>query len=392
MILLRLRTNRSLLLFIVLTGVLFASIPFSATTAPAAYKSAILIDYDTGQILYEENAHDPLIPASMVKLMVLFLVMEQLEAGNLHLSDQVTASEWAAKMGGQQIHLAKGETFTLQEMLDAMVIASANDAAVAVAEYLAGDVAACVDLMNTRAKALGMKNTIFANVHGLPAGRGQVDDVTTAYDIAILGRALVQSYPQVLEWTSTLSRQFPQVSEGTTYSTPFRKEIMTLVNTNNYLLRRVTGVDGLKTGYHSRAGFNVCVTAKQNDRRLIAVVMGAPSQAERNKAAKHLLNTGFTEFERIMVLQKGLTVGKPVPVVQGQKQAASLVAADNAIILVKKGDEDQIRQEIELAAPRLVAPVRQGTKVGEAVIFVGERPVTSVDLVIEEDIAKSSHS
>ncbi len=214
MILLRLRTNRSLLLFIVLTGVLFASIPFSATTAPAAYKSAILIDYDTGQILYEENAHDPLIPASMVKLMVLFLVMEQLEAGNLHLSDQVTASEWAAKMGGQQIHLAKGETFTLQEMLDAMVIASANDAAVAVAEYLAGDVAACVDLMNTRAKALGMKNTIFANVHGLPAGRGQVDDVTTAYDIAILGRALVQSYPQVLEWTSTLSRQFPQVSGG----------------------------------------------------------------------------------------------------------------------------------------------------------------------------------
>ena len=240
------------------------------------------MDYETGQILQEENAHEQVIPASLVKMMVLLLTMEQLEAGKIHLSDVVTASEWAAHMGGQQVHLAKGESFTLKEMLDAMVIASANDAAVAVAEFLAGDVESCVKMMNARAKALGMNDTTFANVHGLPAGKGQVDDLTSAYDIALLGRTLLQDYPKVLEWTST-------------FSTPFRDGEMNLVNTNKYLLRKVPGVDGLKTGYHRRAGFNVCVTAKQDNHRVIAVVMGAPSKLDRNRKAKELLAEGLSE-------------------------------------------------------------------------------------------------
>ncbi len=261
-----------------------------AESKPLTHKSAILMDYETGQIFVEENSHDPLIPASLVKMMVLYLAMEQLEAGTIHLSDVVTASEWAAHMGGQQVHLAEGEQFTLQELLDAMVIASANDAAVAVAEYLAGDVQTCVTMMNARARALGMRHTTFYNVHGLPAGKGQTNDVTTAYDMALLGRALLQRYPKVLEWTATFSRSF-------------RNGEMNLVNTNKYLLRKVSGVDGLKTGYHRRAGFNVCVTALQNDRRLIAVVMGAPSKLDRNKVAKKLLRQGFTEFGQIVNLE-----------------------------------------------------------------------------------------
>ncbi len=251
----------------------------AAKTLP--YKSAVLMDYETGHILIGENAHQQVIPASLVKMMVLLLTMEQLEAGKIHLSDVVTASEWAAHMGGQQVHLAKGETFTLKELLDAMVVASANDAAVAVAEFLAGDVESCVKMMNVRAKALGMNDTVFANVHGLPAGRGQVDDLTSAYDMALLGRALLKNYPKVLEWTST-------------FSTPFRNDTMNLVNTNKYLLRKVPGVDGLKTGYHRRAGFNVCVTAMQDERRVIVVVMGAPSKLDRNKKAKALLAEGLS--------------------------------------------------------------------------------------------------
>jgi D-alanyl-D-alanine carboxypeptidase (penicillin-binding protein 5/6) len=255
--------------------------------ADPAYKSAILMDYETGRILFEENAHDQHIPASMVKMMVLFLTMEQLDAGVVDLSDDVTVSEWAAHMGGQQVHLFKGETFTLKELLDAMVIASANDAAVAVAEYIAGDVETCVHLMNSRAKAIGMHNTTFANVHGLPAGKGQVDDLTTAYDMAILGRTLVETYPEVLEWTST-------------YTTSFREgdDTMTLVNTNKDLLRKVDGIDGLKTGYHARSKFNVCATAERGDKRLIAVVMGAPSKDDRLQTVTRLLDLGFDELHQ----------------------------------------------------------------------------------------------
>lgn len=253
-----------------------------------AYKSAVLLDYATGNVLFEEHAHEQFIPASMVKLMVLFLTMQKLEAGQIALTDDVTASEWAAHMGGQQVHLFEGETFTLKALLDAMVIASANDAAVAVAEYLAGSVENCVALMNWQAQRLGMTNTRFYNVHGLPAGRGQIDDVTTAYDMALLGRALLRTYPQVLKWTST-------------YTTSFREgdETMTLVNTNKDLLRKVDGVDGLKTGYHRRAGFNVCATAERGDQRFIAVVMGAPSKTDRLRTVKELLEEGFDQTTQV---------------------------------------------------------------------------------------------
>jgi serine-type D-Ala-D-Ala carboxypeptidase (penicillin-binding protein 5/6) len=263
-----------------------------AASAPAAYKSVVLMDYDSGRVLSEENAHEQFIPASMVKMMVLLLTMEKVEAGAISLSDEVTTSAWAAYMGGQQVYLAEGETFTLQAMLDAMVIASANDAAVAVAEFIAGDVPTCVALMNERAQQLGMINTLFYNVHGLPAGKGQIDDLTTAYDMALLGRALIDAYPQVLDWTSTPSAPFRDGDSA-----------MTLVNTNRDLLRRVTGVDGLKTGYHRRAGFNVCVTAERDGQRLIAVVMGSPSKVDRLRTARSLLEQGFAYVGQLTRLE-----------------------------------------------------------------------------------------
>ncbi len=280
------RSVRNLLkwtwLLVIVSGVFIAESAVAYNTK-FGYKSAILLDYDTGMIIYQEDAHAPAIPASLVKMMVLYLTMEQLEAGRIHLSDRVTVSAWASRMGGQQVYLQKGEIVTLEDLLKAMVITSANDAATAVAEYIAGSADACVAQMNVRAQTLGMRDTMFANVHGLPPSRGQKDNVTSAYDMAILGRALMKRFPQVLEWTSTLKDTF-------------RNGAFTLTNTNRRFLRSYPGADGLKTGFHAKAGFNVCATAKRENHRLIAVILDVPTKRTRDRVARELLDMGFAHY------------------------------------------------------------------------------------------------
>lgn len=335
------------------------------------------MDGETGQILLEYNAHKQVIPASIVKMMLLLLVMEKIDAGEVYLSDIVTVSAWASKIGGHQVYLAEGERFSLAELLKAVAISSANDAATAIAEYLAGDADACVDMMNARAKELGMNDTTFANVHGLPPDKGQKENYTSAYDIAILARELLK-YPQVLSWASIL--------EDT-----FRNGTFALTNTNRQLLRKYRGVDGLKTGFHPRgAGFNVCVTAKRQDCRLIAVVMGASSKVDRYHAIVDLLNQGFNQFKKVVVLRKGFTVGDPILISRGKTRMTTLVASENAVVLLPKGQEQEIKQEIIIPVDRIVAPVSQGTRYGEVVISVGNEVITKVDLVTEENIEKGS--
>jgi serine-type D-Ala-D-Ala carboxypeptidase (penicillin-binding protein 5/6) len=367
-----------LLAVLVLSGCVLLMMPGVGTTADATYASAVLMDYETGQVLIEENARESVIPASIVKMMVLLLAMERLESGALHLDDTVTVSAWASHIGGHQVYLAEGETFRLEELLKAIAISSANDAATAVAEFLAGgDADTCVELMNARAQELGMTNTVFANEHGLPPDKGQKENYTTAHDIALLGRELLQ-YPQVLAWTSTL--------EDT-----FRDGEFILTNTNRQLLRKYRGADGLKTGFHARgAGFNLCATAKRGDRRLIAVVMGAPRKVDRYRAVVNLLNRGFSEFERVVALRKGFSVGNPIPVAGGKKRATTVVASDNAVVVVEKGQKELISQNIRIPTQQISAPVSKGTRVGEAVILVDEQPVTTVDLAVEETIEKGS--
>jgi len=351
--------------------------PKPQTKIEADYASAILMDDETGQILFEKDAHKKVIPASLVKMMVLLLAMEKLETGAIHLSDSVTTSAWASKIGGQQIYLKEGETFTLEEFLKAMAISSANDAATAVAEFLAGDTEACVHMMNSRAKELGMHETTFANVHGLPPDKGQEENVTSAYDLAILGRTLLK-HPQILSWTAMLE---DTIRNGT----------FTLTNTNREFLRRYSGADGLKTGFHPRgADFCVCATAKRQDRRLVAVVMGAAQKRDRYRAVIDLLNLGFNQFEKVVVVRKGFPMGNPIPIQNGKQRETTLVAADNAVVLVEKGQEKSIKQDVKLAVQEITAPVKQGTKFGEVVISVGDQPIKQVDLVIEEDIAKGS--
>lgn len=360
------------LITLALSEALFAK----QNTKPASeYKSAILMDYETGQILFEDNPHEKVIPASLVKMMVLLLVMEKLEAEEIHLSDSVTVSAWASKIGGQQVYLAEGETFTLGELLKTIAISSANDAATAVAEFLAGNTDAFVNMMNARAKELGMNDTTFANVHGLPPDKGQKENYTSAYDVALLGRELLK-YPQILSWTSTL--------EDT-----FRNGTFTLTNTNRQLLQKYSGVDGLKTGFHPRgAGFTICATAKRQDRRLIAVVMGTSGKGDRYRTVVDLFNLGFNQFERVVALRKGFSVGDPVPIARGKARSITLVASDNAVVYVKKGQQELIKHDINLTVHTIIAPVSQGTSFGEAIISIGDQPVTRVDLVVEEDIKK----
>ncbi len=373
---LQLRKNRfSVMILAMVITMIFSNATLAKNTTN--YKSAILVNGETGQVLFEYNAHKQVIPASIVKMMVLLLTMEHLETGKLALSDIVTVSAWTSNIGGHQVYLAEGERFQLAELLKAVAISSANDAATAVAEYLAGDTEACVKMMNGRAKELGMENTSFANVHGLPPGKGQKENYTTAYDIALLAQELLK-YPQIFTWASTI--------EDT-----FRDGKFTLTNTNRQLLRKYRGVDGLKTGFHGRgAGFNICVTAKREDRRLIAVVMGAEKKVDRYSAVVDLLNRGFNRFEEVVVLRKGFSVGKPVLIARGKKRMTTLVASKDVVLLIEKGQSDQIQQKIDIPVRRIIAPVNRGTRFGGVVVSLGDQVIMEVDLVTGDDIQKGS--
>ncbi len=236
----------------------------------------------SGQILLAENPHLPWTPASLVKMMGILIVVEGVNRGELDWSEPVKTSAEASRMGGSQVFLKEGEVFTLEELMRAIAIGSANDACYAVAEHASGSVEAFVERMNERARELGMTATRYVNVHGLPPGRGREGNITNAYDYAILGRELVK-HPKVLEWTSTRR-------------TTFRDGSFILDNTNA-LIRSYPDADGLKTGYLASSRFNLVATAWRDGVRLIAVVLGAPTNGTRYSEARRMLTIGF-EFYR----------------------------------------------------------------------------------------------
>ncbi len=247
------------------------------------YVSAIVIDADTGEPLFVKDALKKTYPASVLKLMDLYVILDLVQKGKLGLSDVVTASEEAYRMGGSQVYLDVGEQFTVDDLLYALMIASANDAAVALAEHIAGSKEAFVQLMNEKARELGMKDTRFSSVHGLPPTEGQEPDITTARDMATLCRALVKM-PGALTYTSTKQRGF-------------RNDSFTM-QTHNSLLQRTPGCDGLKTGYFRLAGYSIAATAERNGKRIIAVVMGSEKRQTRDDHAARLIEEAFRGFNR----------------------------------------------------------------------------------------------
>ena len=342
------------------------------SSAPPPIESAILMEAATGAILFEKDIHKQRAPASMAKMMLMLIVMEKLRAGESHLSDTITATAHASKMGGSQVYLREGETFTLEEMMKAIAIASANDACVAVAEHISGTVEGFLDLMNERAKALSMDDTYFTTVHGLPPNNGHPGDLTSTYDMAILARELAK-YPEILTWSA--------IKEDN-----LREGKFILTNTNK-LVYQFPGVDGLKTGFHAQAGFNVTATAQRDGLRMIAVVMGAPSSTTRFDEAKRLLAMGFNSYRRVVLLRKDASVGPEIKVSGSTLRRIRAVAQEDIAVVVKKGMEKQLVTDVQVPK-ELSAPAHRGQVIGEVRIKHQDQILTRTAAVVPEEIPK----
>ncbi len=352
----------------------FGSDPANTGTLGAGdYAAAILINARSGEVLYERDAHRQHPPASMVKMMLVLLVMEGLEAGTLTLEDPVATSARASTFGGSQVYLKHGEVFSLGEMMQAVMIHSANDASVAVAEFLAGSMAACVARMNARARALGMVDTVFHSVDGLPPRRGRQPDLSTAYDLSILAQELTR-YPQVLHWASTKRA-------------PFRGGAFILTNTNK-LIGRFPGADGLKTGYYRKAGYNLTATAARGGLRMISVVMGASSNRARTRETARLLKSGFDMYNQVQALKEGEPVPAAVPVAGGMLAQVTVAPVRDVFVHVRRGAESAVRTE--LTAPAFIeAPVVKGKPYGEILVKYGDREVARVQAIAMDAIPEA---
>ena len=295
------------------TSLLLGLLLAQATIAPAKtthnytisrnpYLGAIVEDAATGRVLFEAQADTKGYPASVLKLMDLLIILEKIEQGQLSLKDPVPVSAKAAKTGGSQVWLAERETFSVDDMLYALMVQSANDAAVALAEKVAGSTDAFVELMNRKAKELGMTSTVFHSVHGLPPARGQEHDMTTARDLAILCRTLLK-HPDTLRYTSTRQREFRPNAGNKTVT----------MRAHNHLLARVDGCDGLKTGYIAQAGFSIAVTAARNGQRVIVVVLDSIDLKTRDTHAAELVAKGFAALGGTTVTSTANHHSKPPP-------------------------------------------------------------------------------
>lgn len=350
-----------------------ANSPATAETGRAdqPYAEALLIEPETGTVMFEKDAHQPWPTASLAKMMIALIVAQKLHDGSLSLSDRITASRHAAAMGGSQVYLKEGETFSLDDMMKAIMVHSANDASVAVAEYIGGSTDAFVAMMNRQAAKLGMKDTHYYSVHGLPPGPGQQADVSSAWDEAFLARALV-SYPQVLKWSAI-------------DTAPFRNGAFELRNTN-HLVRTFPGCDGLKTGFYYAAGFNVVATAHRDGMRLIAVVLGSPRKGENFKSAAELLAQGFANYEMRTVGKRGAPIAQAVAVNDGALPSFKPVWGRDLSVLLKRGSDDPVKVQFQLPAS-LAAPVRAGQEVGAGQAVSGDKVVATAPLLAPAAIA-----
>lgn len=331
---------------------------------------AVLIEQKTGQVLYEHNMHEQLRPASVTKVMSLLLIMEALDSGQISLTDKVPCTEDAAGMGGSQIWLEVGEELTVDEMLKAICVVSANDCTVAMADYLCGSQEAFVQKMNERAKELGMNDSTFKNCHGID----EDGHVTSAYDIALMSRELLNNHPTILNYT-------------TIWMDTLRNGESELVNTNK-LIRNYKGATGLKTGSTSIALYNLSASATRDGLSLIAVIMKAPTTKIRFAEAQKLLDYGFSNYQYKDLATRG-TVLKEADVTKGVTSKVNLVLESDVGLLLKKGEDKNIEQTINLEE-NISAPVAQGQKVGEIVYTLNGVEVGRTNIVAESSVEKKT--
>ena len=339
--------------------------------APNA-KSAIMIEASTGEILFKKNENEKLAPASMTKMMSMLLIMEELDKGTLKWDEVITASEKASSMGGSQIFLEPGEKMTVTELLKGIAIASGNDATVAMAERISGSEETFVKKMNTKAKELGLKNTNFVTSTGLDAD----NHYSSAYDMSLIAKELVK-HEKILEFTGTYEEYLRTDSES-----PFW-----LVNTNR-LVRFYSGVDGLKTGFTSTAGYCLTATAKRDDMRLITVVMNEPDTNKRSSDTTKMLDYGFNVYMVKNIIDEEVVIDT-AEVSLGKKTNTNIVSKETITILNKKSDEIRnITYEVDIN--KIIAPVKKGDKVGIINIIEDGKIISTVDATIPEDIEKAN--
>jgi len=338
-----------------------------------AYVSACVMEPGSGRVIFQKDMHKPWPPASMTKMMLILLVAEKLHDGSLKLSDQVSTSALASKMGGSQVYLKEGETFSLDDMMKAIVVHSANDASLAMAEYVAGSGEAFVVMMNKRAQELGMKDTLYRSPHGLPPAPGQPPDITSAYDSALLARELIK-HPDVLRWSSI-------------DTCGFRNNTFELRNTN-HLIRTYKGCDGLKTGFYYAAGFNVTATARRQNLRLVAVVMGSPRKQQNFNSAATLLSQGFMEYYQYAVAKKGVAIAQSVPISGGAAGQIKPVWGADLNVFMKHGEE-KTAFKVDYALPAsLQAPIKAGQDLGTGNVTVDGQVAGSAPLIAPEDVPR----
>ena len=335
-----------------------------------AAPSAVLMEAATGTVLYEKDAHTPLPPASVTKIMTLLLVMEALDAGRIGWDDTVTASEAAAAKGGSQVYLEAGEQMSLQEMLKSVVVVSANDCATALAEHVAGSEAAFVELMNRRAQELGMENTHFVNCTGLDDEPDAETHLTTAYDIALMSRALLK-HDEIRDYT-------------TIWMDSVRNGEFGLANTNK-LVRFYQGTTGLKTGYTSAAGHCLSASAERDGVEFIAVVLHCATSGERFQAAKQLLDYGFANYT--LAQPDPETEIPPVPVVLGTQESIVPVPDNDDPVLIEKGQAAGITTRVEVA-DQVRAPVEAGQRLGTLTLQSDGAPLAAIPLVAPEAVPR----
>ena len=346
------------------------TVPAGAEELAVEAEACLLMEKTTGEVLYAVNEHEPLEPASVTKIMTILLVMEAIDSGQLQYGDVVTASAHACSMGGSQIWLKENEQMTVEDMLKAVCVASANDCSVALAEHLAGSESAFVERMNQRAAELGMEDTVFMNPTGLPAE----GHVTSAYDIALMSRELILNHPDVRRFT-------------TIWMDTLRNGEFGLSNTNK-LIHSYEGATGLKTGSTDGALYCLSATAERDGMELIAVILKAPTSAQRFAGAQALLNYGFASYGLAEIQTPGDL--SPIPVRLGAEKAVTARLEGETALLAEKEKLGTLETELTMET-ELSAPVAEGQEVGRLTVTSGGETLAEFPLVADRAVARLTY-
>ncbi|GHI01445.1 D-alanyl-D-alanine carboxypeptidase family protein [Neobacillus kokaensis] len=351
----------------------FAAEEKKSTEIVTDVRSAILLERDTGKILFEKNSNEKLPPASMTKIMTMLLIMEAIDKGKLSWDEKIRTSEFAASMGGSQIFLEAGEEMTTKDMLKGIAIASGNDASVAMAERIAGSEEAFVDMMNEKAKELGLKHTFFKNTTGLP----ESGHYSSAYDMAIMAKELLK-YEDITKFTG--------VYEGYLRENTDKK--FWLVNTNK-LVRFYPGVDGLKTGFTAEAKYCLTATAEKDGMRVIAVVFGAPTSKDRNAQITKMLDYAYSQFQTHPMYKRNHVISQ-AKVSKGQEKIVEAMTSESLSLLTKKGEKTKDVKQKVIIQKNLKAPIHKGDKVGTIKLIRDGKVVLESPLVAKNDVKEAS--